>query len=288
MSDSGMKVVWVGDCEEVSLVAASEEAQASAPVMAATASVASATVPVASVDQEPAAETTEEEKEGFMIVKAMLRQKIKPERIVARKEPSCLAVQLDGDERKPVCRLYLGGPKRYIGVIGEGQEEIKIEIGSVDDLFEYGELLLKTVNWYKEENVDATVELPEIPYFETNCKPENMALDLLNVVDVIEVMENYVASIRPPEHIREQLDISYKIDNQSIILYEVRPVFNSPGEKIERSYAKATYVKSTGKWKVYWMRASGNWNIYDPMPEVASLKDFVSLVEEDARHCFKG
>ena len=115
-----------------------------------------------------------------------------------------------------------------------------------------------------------------------------MALDLMNVVDVIEVMENYVASIRPPEHIREQVDISYKIDNQSIILFEVRPLFNSPGQKIEAVYAKTTYVKSTNKWKVFWMRASGHWNIYDPMPEVASLKDFVSLVDEDAHHCFKG
>jgi hypothetical protein len=115
-----------------------------------------------------------------------------------------------------------------------------------------------------------------------------MALDLLNVVDVIEVMENYVAGIRPPEHIREKVDISYKIDNQSIILYEIRPAFTRPGQKVELFYAKATYVKSTDKWKVYWMRASGKWNVYDPMPEVGSLKDFVGLVEEDAYHCFKG
>jgi hypothetical protein len=115
-----------------------------------------------------------------------------------------------------------------------------------------------------------------------------MALDLLNVVDVIEVMENYVASIRPPEHIREKVDVSYKIDNQSVILFEARPLFNNPEQKIESFYAKATYVKSTAKWKVYWMRASGDWNVYAPMPEVASLRDFVDLVDEDKYHCFKG
>lgn len=116
----------------------------------------------------------------------------------------------------------------------------------------------------------------------------NMGLNLISTIDVIEVMENYVESIRPPEDIRDKVDISYKIDNQSVILYEIRPMFMHPGQKIESAYAKTTYVKSSGKWKVYWMRASGKWNVYAPMPEVANLKEFVRLVEEDAYHCFKG
>ncbi|MDZ4795798.1 MAG: hypothetical protein SGI83_16075 [Bacteroidota bacterium] len=41
-----------------------------------------------------------------------------------------------------------------------------------------------------------------------------MSLDLLNIVDIIEVMENYVAKIRPPENIREKLDITYKIEKK--------------------------------------------------------------------------
>ena len=115
-----------------------------------------------------------------------------------------------------------------------------------------------------------------------------MGFELTNIVDVIEIMENYVEGIRPPVHIRDKVDVSYRIDNQSVILFELRPVFSRPGEKIEMHYAKATYVKSARKWKVYWMRASGKWNLYDPMPEVSSLKEFVRLVEEDAYHCFKG
>lgn len=115
-----------------------------------------------------------------------------------------------------------------------------------------------------------------------------MSLDVINTVDVIEVMENYVESIRPPEDIRDKVDIAYKIDNQSVILCEVRPLFMHPGQKGEFGYARATYVKRSGKWKVYWMRASGKWNVYAPMPEVANLKEFVRLVEEDAYHCFKG
>lgn len=115
-----------------------------------------------------------------------------------------------------------------------------------------------------------------------------MALELLNTVDIIEIMENYIVRIRPPEHIRAKLDISYKIDNQSIILFEIRPKFQSPAEKIESEYAKATYVKSENKWKVYWMRGNLKWDLYDPKPKVKSLKEFLTLVDEDKYHCFKG
>lgn len=115
-----------------------------------------------------------------------------------------------------------------------------------------------------------------------------MHLDLPDIVDIIEVMENYVANIRPPEHIRAQLDITYIIDKQNVILQEVRPSFMQPEKTMERGYARATYVRSTNKWKLYWMRASGKWNRYDPIPEVDNLRAFVQLVEEDAYHCFKG
>ncbi|WP_276483454.1 DUF3024 domain-containing protein [Paraflavitalea pollutisoli] len=115
-----------------------------------------------------------------------------------------------------------------------------------------------------------------------------MALPLMNTVDVIELMENYVEAIRPSEDIRDMLDISYEIEDQSVVLFEIRPSWSTPGEKIHMRYAKATFVKKTNTWKVLWMRASGQWNIYKPMPEVPLLEDFLDLVEEDKYRCFKG
>lgn len=115
-----------------------------------------------------------------------------------------------------------------------------------------------------------------------------MGFELPNIVDIIEVMENYVARIRPPENIREKLDITYKIENQSVILQEVRPMFESPDQKIESGFAKATYVKSSKKWKIYWMRANLKWDAYEPKPEVHTLQEFVKLIDEDSFHCFKG
>ncbi|THU34912.1 restriction endonuclease [Niastella caeni] len=98
-------------------------------------------------------ETTEEEKEGFMIVKTILRQKIKANRIAFRDAQSYFAILLDDNNRKTICRLYLNGSKRYIGTFDEQKKETRNEILTVDDIFKYAELLQQTVANYDGEKV---------------------------------------------------------------------------------------------------------------------------------------
>ena len=78
--------------------------------------------------------------------------------------------------------------------------------------------------------------------------------------------------IRPPEHIRNQLDIKYSLEGRSIIIYEV----------------KLTYVKTTDCWKLYWMRSDLKWHSYDPDPEVDTLKEGLQAVKADQLGCFRG
>jgi hypothetical protein len=101
-------------------------------------------------------ETTEEEKEGFMIVKTILRQKIKPNRIVFRDAQSYFAILLDDNNRKTICRLYLNGTKRYIVTFDEQKKETKNEILTVDDIFNYADILEKTVTNYDGEKIANT------------------------------------------------------------------------------------------------------------------------------------
>ena len=49
-----------------------------------------------------------------------------------------------------------------------------------------------------------------------------MGLEITTHLDIIELMENFIAQIRPPEHLQAQLDVSYKIDGQSVMIFEVR------------------------------------------------------------------
>ena len=88
--------------------------------------------------------TTEEEMEGFFIVKSILREVIDPKRISFRDAQSYFAILLDDNNRKTICRLYLGN-KKYLVVLDDSKKEIKSEISSIDDLFSKADLLKAAV-----------------------------------------------------------------------------------------------------------------------------------------------
>ena len=98
----------------------------------------------------------------------------------------------------------------------------------------------------------------------------------------------FVDSRRPPPHIRTELDIGYRIDRQSIEIFELRPAYDSPEETIEHAIAKATYVKSKEIWKVYWMRADLQWHPYEPMALVRTVEEFIAVIDRDQHGCFFG
>ena len=100
---------------------------------------------VSLIGSESKIETTEIEKEGFMIVKTILRQKIKVNRIAFRDAQSYFAILLDDNNRKTICRLYLNASKKYLCTFDEQKNETRNEISSIDDIFNYADILLKTV-----------------------------------------------------------------------------------------------------------------------------------------------
>jgi Protein of unknown function (DUF3024) len=121
-----------------------------------------------------------------------------------------------------------------------------------------------------------------------NKSSENMALNNLQVLDIIEVMETFLERQRPPENIRPKLDIAYKIDGHSVVVNEVRPRWDKPSEFFEHGVAKATFVKAKNEWKLFWLRADLKWHAYKPNPTVKTLKAFVDLIEADVYGCFWG
>jgi hypothetical protein len=88
--------------------------------------------------------TTEEEIEGFFIVKSMLRANIDSKRITYRDALSYFAILLDDNNRKTICRLYLNN-KKYLAILDENKKETKYELQSVDDLYNYSELLNEVI-----------------------------------------------------------------------------------------------------------------------------------------------
>jgi hypothetical protein len=98
----------------------------------------------------------------------------------------------------------------------------------------------------------------------------------------------FLAKRCPPPHIRPKLDIGFRFSGQSLEIFEIRPRWDRPDEKMEHAVAKATYVKTKGVWNVFWQRADLKWHRYDPAPQVGSLEKFLALVDEDKHACFFG
>lgn len=94
-------------------------------------------------------ETTAEELESFYIVRSILRPIVEPKRVVHRDALSYFAIFLDDNNRKPVCRLYLNGAKKYIGTFDSEKKELKSEITSIDDIYKFSEQLITIVGIYK-------------------------------------------------------------------------------------------------------------------------------------------
>ncbi len=99
----------------------------------------------------------------------------------------------------------------------------------------------------------------------------------------------FINEHRPAPHIRPELDLAFRINGQSIEIFEVRPRWKgAPGETMEYPVAKATYVKTQELWRVFWMRADLKWHAYPPAPQVDSVEKFLTLVAEDKHACFFG
>ncbi len=93
--------------------------------------------------------TTEEELEGFYIIKSILRSKITSDRITYRDAKTYFAIFIDDNNRKPVCRLYLNSPtNKQLAIIGDDKKEIKYKITALDQIYEHSEELLGVIEKY--------------------------------------------------------------------------------------------------------------------------------------------
>ncbi|MHA1067143.1 DUF3024 domain-containing protein [Enterobacter ludwigii] len=99
-------------------------------------------------------------------------------------------------------------------------------------------------------------------------------------------VKQFVESIRPPVHIRSELDIVYSISDQTVDIGQLRPVWRGePGETHILPSVRIRYVRSMERWKLYWMRKDLKWHFYSTE---RSLTDALELVRADPDYCFFG
>ena len=83
--------------------------------------------------------TTEEELEGFYIVKSILREVFPAERVTYRDAVSYFAIFADDNNRRPICRLNFNRAQKKIGFITEDKKEEWLPIANLDEIYQYRE-----------------------------------------------------------------------------------------------------------------------------------------------------
>lgn len=115
-----------------------------------------------------------------------------------------------------------------------------------------------------------------------------MALSEFEINRCEQLINRFLEENRPPAHMRNQVDLSCKFNDQTVEVLELRPHFKDKDIIIEQPIAKATYIKNKKIWNIYWQDSNLKWISYDPCPKVSLLEDFFTLIKEDKHACFFG
>lgn len=95
-------------------------------------------------------ETTEEELEGFRIIRAIVCGVIDVDRIHHRDTKSYFGVLVDDNNRKPVCRLHFNRSQKYLGLMDEDRKETRHAIEGVADLYNFANQLREAATRWSE------------------------------------------------------------------------------------------------------------------------------------------
>ena len=95
--------------------------------------------------------TTEEELEGFYIVKSILRETIDSKRITYKDTQSYFGINIDNRTTKTICRLELNSPRKYIRLIDVNGKETKELISNLDEIYKFSEALKEKVSSFSKD-----------------------------------------------------------------------------------------------------------------------------------------
>lgn len=93
---------------------------------------------------------------------------------------------------------------------------------------------------------------------------------------------------RVPAEIQNQLRYIYRVDGHDVFMAEDRPRWNKPDEWLALDFAKLKYIRKQTVWKLYWKRASGKWELYEPNSESRNLEKLIETINQDQYGCFFG
>ena len=114
-----------------------------------------------------------------------------------------------------------------------------------------------------------------------------MAFSELDLRRIERIVGGYCRRRTRPE-VSDQLRLVYETHGQSLIISEERPDWRDPAKRVQAPVAKLRFVRTSGLWALYWMRADLKWHAYEPAPPTADLAKLVEVVDRDEYCAFFG
>lgn len=103
--------------------------------------------------------TTEEELEGYRIVRAIIGQITDAQRVAIRDTASYCGILLDDNNRKAICRLHFNRTQKYLGLFDEQKKETRVAIDEVADIENYAPQLKARVSFLDTGQVSDDLRL---------------------------------------------------------------------------------------------------------------------------------
>lgn len=93
--------------------------------------------------------TTEEEMEGYSIIKSILGEILDAEKVMMRDTINYCGVCFDGNSRKTICRMYFNNSqKKYLGLFDDKKTEEKFPLSQLSDIHQYSDQIKATAKRY--------------------------------------------------------------------------------------------------------------------------------------------
>lgn len=96
--------------------------------------------------------TTQEEMEGFYIIKAILREVIEVERIQFKDTKSYFGINVDGKVGKTICRLRFNSNAKVIGIVDAEGKEAKKTIANLSEIYGVAEIIKDRAKYLTQDS----------------------------------------------------------------------------------------------------------------------------------------
>lgn len=114
-----------------------------------------------------------------------------------------------------------------------------------------------------------------------------MPISPFQIARVSKILQDYCNARVPPE-VRDQVQLKFRFEGNSVFLFEHRPPWDNREDWIEIPVAKFRYFVGRQEWVLFWRDRNEKWHRYELIAPSPSFEDPLAEVDSDPTCIFWG